>query len=146
MNCGKEFELKRIRETTHRTLCYECEKEGMKITITDGFGNKETYNNMTDAKLNSFYSSGTLWAKIQGETVRGKSPIKVERKIKINSNRQRVNSQPVIVVDGDKKLFLKSIQDAARYLGITWGAVKWRIQHPNYKGNVKVYEIKGGLK
>ena len=114
----------------------------MKVTITDEFGNKKTYENITDAKLNSFYSVGTLWAKIQGETVRGSSPIKVEREIKINSERQRTNSKPVIVVDGDKKVYLKSIQDAARYLGITWGAVKWRIKNPNYSGKVKIYEVK----
>lgn len=140
--CGKEFELKRIRENEYRSICYDCKKEGMKVTITDEFGNKKTYKNITDAKLNSFYSVGTLWAKIQGETVRGNTPIKVEREIKINSERQRTNSKPVIVVDGDKKVYLKSIQDAARYLGITWGAVKWRIKNPNYSGKVKIYEVK----
>lgn len=140
--CGKEFELKRIRENKYRSICYDCEKEGMKVTITDEFGNKKTYENITDAKLNSFYSVGTLWAKIQGDTTRGNAPIKVEREIKINSERQRTNSKPVIVVDGDKKVYLKSIQDAARYLGITWGAVKWRIKNPNYSGKVKIYEVK----
>lgn len=140
--CGKEFELKRMRENKSRDICYACEKEGMKVTITDEFGNKEVYKNITDAKLNSFYSVGTLWAKIQGETIRGNTPIKVEREIKINSERQRTNSKPVIVVDGDKKVYLKSIQDAARYLGITWSAVKWRIKNPNYRGSVKIYEVK----
>lgn len=141
--CGKEFELKRVRENKYRDICYACEKEGMKVTITDEFGNKKTYENITDACLNSFYSKGTLWAKLQGETVREKnSPIKVEREIKINSKRQRTNSKPVIVVDGDKKVYLKSIQDAARYLGLTWSAVKWRIKNPNYSGKVKIYEVK----
>lgn len=141
--CGKEFELKRMRENKSRDICYACEKEGMKVTITDEFGNKKTYENITDACLNSFYSKGTLWAKLQGETVREKnSPIKVEREIKIKSKRQRTNSKPVIVVDGDKKVYLKSIQDAARYLGITWSAVKWRIKNPNYSGKVKIYEVK----
>lgn len=141
--CGKEFELKRMRENKSRDICYACEKEGMKVTITDEFGNKKTYENITDACLNSFYSKGTLWAKLQGETVREKnSPIKVEREIKIKSKRQRTNSKPVIVVDGDKKVYLKSIQDAARYLGITWSAVKWRIKNPNYRGSVKIYEVK----
>ncbi len=141
--CGKEFELKRMRENKSRDICYDCEKEGMKVTITDEFGNKKTYENITDACLNSFYSKGTLWAKLQGETVREKnSPIKVEREIKIKSKRQRTNSKPVIVVDGDKKVYLKSIQDAARYLGITWSAVKWRIKNPNYSGKVKIYEVK----
>ena len=141
--CGKEFELKRMRENKSRDICYDCEKEGMKVTITDEFGNKKTYENITDACLNSFYSKGTLWAKLQGETVREKnSPIKVEREIKIKSKRQRTNSKPVIVVDGDKKVCLKSIQDAARYLGITWSAVKWRIKNPNYSGKVKIYEVK----
>lgn len=141
--CGKEFELKRMRENKSRDICYACEKEGMKVTITDEFGNKKTYENITDACLNSFYSKGTLWAKLQGETVREKnSPIKVERELKINSTAQRTNSKPVIVVDGDKKVYLKSIQDAARYLGITWSAVKWRIKNPNYSGKVKIYEVK----
>ena len=141
--CGKEFELKRMRENKSRDICYACEKEGMKVTITDEFGNKKTYENITDACLNSFYSKGTLWAKLQGETVREKnSPIKVEREIKIKSTAQRTNSKPVIVVDGDKKVYLKSIQDAARYLGITWGAVKWRIENPKYSGKVKIYEVK----
>lgn len=141
--CGKEFELKRMRENKSRDICYACEKEGMKVTITDEFGNKKTYENITDACLNSFYSKGTLWAKLQGETVREKnSPIKVEREIKIKSKRQRTNSKPVIVVDGDKKVYLKSIQDAARYLGLTWSAVKWRIKNPNYRGSVKIYEVK----
>lgn len=141
--CGKEFELKRMRENKSRDICYDCEKEGMKVTITDEFGNKKTYENITDACLNSFYSKGTLWAKLQGETVREKnSPIKVEREIKIKSKRQRTNSKPVIVVDGDKKVYLKSIQDAARYLGLTWSAVKWRIKNPNYSGKVKIYEVK----
>lgn len=141
--CGKEFELKRMRENKSRDICYACEKEGMKVTITDEFGNKKTYKNITDAYLNSFYSKGTLWAKLQGETVREKnSPIKVEREIKIKSKRQRTNSKPVIVVDGDKKVYLKSIQDAARYLGLTWSAVKWRIKNPNYSGEVKIYEVK----
>ena len=141
--CGKEFELKRMRENKSRDICYDCEKEGMKVTITDEFGNKKTYENITDACLNSFYSKGTLWAKLQGETVREKnSPIKVEREIKIKSKRQRTNSKPVIVVDGDKKVYLKSIQDTARYLGITWSAVKWRIKNPNYRGKVKIYEVK----
>ena len=141
--CGKEFELKRMRENKSRDICYACEKEGMKVTITDEFGNKKTYENITDACLNSFYSKGTLWAKLQGETVREKnSPIKVEREIKIKSKRQRTNSKPVIVVDGDKKVYLKSIQDAARYLGLTWSAVKWRIKNPNYSGKVKIYEVK----
>lgn len=141
--CGKEFELKRMRGNKSRDICYACEKEGMKVTITDEFGNKKTYENITDACLNSFYSKGTLWAKLQGETVREKnSPIKVEREIKIKSKGQRTNSKPVIVVDGDKKVYLKSIQDAARYLGITWSAVKWRIKNPNYRGSVKIYEVK----
>lgn len=141
--CGKEFELKRMRENKYRDICYDCEKEGMRVTITDEFGNKKTYENITDACLNSFYSKGTLWAKLQGETVREKnSPIKVEREIKIKSKRQRTNSKPVIVVDGDKKVYLKSIQDAARYLGLTWSAVKWRIKNPNYSGKVKIYEVK----
>lgn len=142
IKCGKEFELKRIRENKYRSICYECEKEGMKVHITDEFGNKKTYENITDAKLNSFYSVGTLWAKLQGESVRGNTPIKVEREIKINSTRQRTNSKPVIVVDGDKKVYFKSIQDAARYLGMTWGGVKWRIKNPNYSGKVKIYEVK----
>ena len=140
--CGKEFELKRIRENKYRSICYDCEKEGMKVTITDEFGNKETYKNITDASLNSFYSKATLWAKVQGEKVRGNSPIKVEREIKINSTRQRTNSKPVIVVDGDKQVYFKSIQDAARYLGLTWRAVKWRIKNPNYSGKVKIYEVR----
>lgn len=140
--CGKEFELKRVRENKYRDICYDCEKEGMKVTITDEFGNKKTYENITDACLNSFYSKATLWAKVQGEKVRGNSPIKVEREIKITSNRQRVNRKPVIIVDGDKKIYQPSIQDAARYLGLTWGAVKWRIKNPNYSGKVKIYEVK----
>lgn len=140
--CGKEFELKRVRENKYRDICYDCEKEGMKVTITDEFGNKETYKNITDASLNSFYSNSTLWAKVQGEKVRGNSPIKVERGIKITSNRQRTNRKPVVIVDGDKKIYQSSIQDAARYLGVTWRAVKWRIENPNYSGKVKIYEVK----
>lgn len=140
--CGKEFELKRTRENNYRELCYECEKEMRKVTITDEFGNKKTYKNITEATLNSFYSKCTLWARLQGDTTRGNTPIKVERGLKIDSNAQRTNSKPVIVVDGDKKVYFKSIQDAARYLGITWSAVKWRIKNPNYSGKVKIYEVK----